>query len=63
MVKSATNSDIALLGAMFLWLMATLTLACFPIFVHDGLVELWFVMCMIFGVSGFISFALAFIIR
>jgi|TARA_B100001778_G_C17964917_1_gene352118 hypothetical protein len=61
MVKAPTTMDIAMLIAMFLWLMATLTLACLPIFIHDGLVELWFALCMIFGIGGFISMAVGFI--
>ena len=63
MVKSVATSDIALLCAMFLWVMATLTLACLPLdFFQDNL-ELLFVLCITFGFGGILSMAIGFIVE
>ena len=61
MVKSPTTWDMAMLVAMFLWLMATLTLACLPIFMYEDQLGLWFFLCTMFGIGGIIAMAYGFI--
>jgi|TARA_R100001224_G_C4000703_1_gene142546 hypothetical protein len=51
----------AMLVAMFLWLMATLTLACLPIFMYEDQLGLWFFLCTMFGIGGIIAMAYGFI--
>ena len=62
-MKPVTRGDIAMGVAMFLWLLATVTLACMPIFLVEEQVHLWFGLCMFFGFGGMIGMALGFILE
>lgn len=62
-MKETTRGDMAMFVAMSLWLMATLTLACLPIFLTEGYIELWFGLCIFFGFGGIVSMALGFILE